>query len=1360
MTQASSSTTVGSSLNPSVYGQAVSFTATVAAVSPGTGTPTGTVQFNLDGSAFGSPVTLVSGTATSTSTTTLTVGNHVVTAVYSGNSDYGTSTGTLASGQTVTSATAGTVVTSSVNPSVYGQSVTFTATISGEYGLIKTKRNGIHSEAVTGTVSWSADTGCGTTTVTSGTPGTATCTTSGLPLGNSVITATYNGDCNHQGSTGTLSGGQNVTQASSSTTVGSSLNPSVYGQAVSFTATVAAVSPGTGTPAGTVQFNLDGSAFGSPVTLVSGTATSTSTSTLAVGNHVVTAVYAGNSDYGTSTGTLASGQTVSSATAGTVVTSSVNPSVYGQSVTFTATISGQYGLIKRNGIHSEAVTGTVSWSADTGCGTTTVTSGTPGVATCTTSGLPLGNSVITATYNGDSNHTGSTGTLSGGQNVTQASSSTTVGSSLNPSVYGQAVSFTATVAAVSPGTGTPAGTVQFNLDGSAFGSPVTLVSGTATSTSTNTLTVGNHVVTAVYSGNSDYGTSTGTLASGQTVTSATAGTVVTSSVNPSVYGQSVTFTATISGEYGLIKTKRTGIHSEAVTGTVSWSADTGCGTTTVTSGTPGTATCTTSGLPLGNSVITATYNGDSNHQGSSGTLSGGQNVTQASSSTTVGSSLNPSVYGQAVSFTATVAAVSPGTGTPAGTVQFNLDGSAFGSPVTLVSGTATSTSTSTLAVGQSCGDGGVRGQQRLRDEHGDIGERADGEQCDGGHSGDVERESVGLWAVGDLHGDDQRAVRADQAERDSLRGGNGHGFLERGYRLRYDHSDFGHSWNRDLHDVGSAAGQQRHHGDLQRRQQPPGQQGTLSGGQNVTQASSSTTVGSSLNPSVYGQAVSFTATVAAVSPGTGTPTGTVQFNLDGSAFGSPVTLVSGTATSTSTNTLTVGNHVVTAVYAGNSDYGTSTGTLASGQTVTSATAGTVVTSSVNPSVYGQSVTFTATISGEYGLIKTKRAGIHSEAVTGTVSWSADTGCGTTTVTSGTPGIATLHDLGSAAGQQRHHGDLQRGQQPPGEQWHAEWRAECDAGQQQHDGRVESESVGVRAGGKLHGDGGGGIPGHGNADWDGAVQPRWQRLRFTGDAGLGHGDFHQHEHADRRESCGNGGVRGQQRLRDEHRHVGERADGDERDGGHSGDVERESVGLWAVGDVHGDDLGRVRLNKDQAERDSLRGGNGHGFLERGHGLRDDHSDFGHSWNRDLHDFGSAAGQQRHHGDLQRGLEPPGEQWDAEWRAECDAGQQQHDGRVESESVGVRAGGELHGDGGGGVAGHGNAGGDGAVQPRRQRLRFTGDAGLGHGDFDQHVDLGGGQSCGHGGVRGQQRLRHEHGDIGERADGDHRRRQVRW
>ncbi len=457
-----------------------------------------------------------SGSAASTSTTTLPVGTHTVTAVYSGAPSYATSTGTLSGGEVVTSAAAATVVTSSLNPTNYGQSVTFTATINGENGLVKGRKGASKKPLdVTGSVTWSANTGCGTTTVTTTADpgvGTATCTTTTLPVGTDTITATYSGDSNHSGSTGTLTGGQVVNQWTTNTAVGSSLNPSVYGQAVNFTANV--TSSG-GTPTGTVQFNVDGIAFGSPVTLTSGSATSTSTSTLAVGTHSVTATYSGATGYAGSGGSLSGGEVVNSATAALTVASSLNPSAFNQSVTFTATINGQYGLVKgRNGrAKPEAVTGTVSWSSNTGCGTTAVTSGNPGTATCTTSSLAVGTDTITATYSGDSNHSGSTATLSGGQVVDQAPATTAVTSSLNPATYGQSVSFTANVTSSA---GTPTGTVQFNVDGNVFDTE-TLSSGSATSTSTSTLAVGTHTVTAVYSGDTNFPTSTGTLSGGEVV---------------------------------------------------------------------------------------------------------------------------------------------------------------------------------------------------------------------------------------------------------------------------------------------------------------------------------------------------------------------------------------------------------------------------------------------------------------------------------------------------------------------------------------------------------------------------------------------------------------------------------------------------------------------------------------------------------------------------------------------------------------------------------------------------------------------------------------------------------------------------
>ena len=84
---------------------------------------------------------------------------------------------------------------------------------------------------------------------------------------------------NYSGSTQTVS--LNGTgEVGTTITLGSSLNPSIYGQAVTITATVA---PATGTvaPAGTVQFSVDGTTVQSPVNLSGGTATYTSSTSFA-----------------------------------------------------------------------------------------------------------------------------------------------------------------------------------------------------------------------------------------------------------------------------------------------------------------------------------------------------------------------------------------------------------------------------------------------------------------------------------------------------------------------------------------------------------------------------------------------------------------------------------------------------------------------------------------------------------------------------------------------------------------------------------------------------------------------------------------------------------------------------------------------------------------------------------------------------------------------------------------------------------------------------------------------------------------------------------------------------------------------
>jgi subtilisin-like proprotein convertase family protein len=99
----------------------------------------------------------------------------------------------------------------------------------------------------------------------------------------------------------------------------------------------------------------------------------------------------------------------------------------------------------------------------------------------------------------------------------------------------------------------------------------------------------------------------------------------------------------------------------------------------------------------------------------------------------------------------------------------------------------------------------------------------------------------------------------------------------------------------------------------------------------VTNSWTTGTLASSANPALPGASVTFTLTVAAVAPGVGTPTGTVNFRIDGSVAGSG-TLASGVATY-STSSLSHGTHTVVAEYAGSTDFAGATNTLSPVQTI-------------------------------------------------------------------------------------------------------------------------------------------------------------------------------------------------------------------------------------------------------------------------------------------------------------------------------------------------------------------------------------------------------------------------------------------
>jgi hypothetical protein len=93
----------------------------------------------------------------------------------------------------------------------------------------------------------------------------------------------------------------------------------------------------------------------------------------------------------------------------------------------------------------------------------------------------------------------------------------------------------------------------------------------------------------------------------------------------------------------------------------------------------------------------------------------------------------------------------------------------------------------------------------------------------------------------------------------------------------------------------------------------------------VNKASTTTTLTSSLNPSHTGDLVTFTVIVAVKAPGSGTPSGNVTINLDGTNLQGSVTLSNGTVTfSAASPSLSAGTHKIQVIYAGDTNFNTST----------------------------------------------------------------------------------------------------------------------------------------------------------------------------------------------------------------------------------------------------------------------------------------------------------------------------------------------------------------------------------------------------------------------------------------------------
>ncbi|MEU9499694.1 Ig-like domain repeat protein [Streptomyces sp. NPDC048196] len=857
--RAATTTVVSSSPDPSVTGQEVVFTATVGSVPPGAGAPSGTVTFDFgDGTA---PVTapVSGGVATVVHVYTRVAGSpYPVSATYSGDGDFTESAGQDT--QTVGRASTTTVVSSSPDPSVVGQLVTFTANVAA-----------VPPGRGTPTGSVTFDFGDGTEPVTAPVTGGVASTshrfptTAGSPF---AVTATYSGDDDFTASVG--SDTQTVRRAPSVTLVRALPDPSVVGQQVVVLARVMSLPLGEARPTGTVTFTFgDGTAPVVARVVGAGWARVVHTYMATAGSpFAITATYSGDRDFRPSSGTDT--QTVERASTTTVVSSSPDPSVTGQEVVFTATV----GPVAPG---AGAPSGTVTF--DFGDGTPTVTAAVSGgVATAvhaytSAAGSPY---PVTATYSGDTDFESSVGTVP--HSVGQASSTTTVTSSPDPSAVGQPVTFTAEVAAVAPGAGTPSGTVTFDFGDGTPAVTAPVEAGTASAVHAYASTSASpYTVMATYSGDGDFGVSAGT--DSQTVEPASTTTVVSSSPDPSVVGQSVTFTAEVAAVAPGAGTPSGTVTFDFGDGSSPLSAPVEAGVASVTH-----VYASTSGSPYD---VTASYHGDGDFTASVGVDT--QTVGQASSTTTVSSSPDPSVVGQPVTIIAEVAAVAPGAGTPSGTVTFDFGDGTASAVVPVTGGVATVT-----------------------------------------------------HAYADVSGSPYTVT--------AVYSGDG---------------DFTASSGTDTQTVG--------------------------------QAQSATTVTSPPGPSMVGEPVEFTADVAAVPPGAGTPSGTVTFDFGDGTAPVTATLADGTATVTHTFTTTAGSpYTVTATYGGDALFRPSSG--GDLHTVQQAATATAVASSPDPSVVGEPVEFTATVTP-----LAPGAGAPSGAVTfdfgdGTAPVTATVADGTATVT--------------------------------------------------------------------------------------------------------------------------------------------------------------------------------------------------------------------------------------------------------------------------------------------------------------------------------------------------------------------------
>jgi hypothetical protein len=641
---------LAASTSPAVVTSNVTLTLTAQDQS---GTPTGNVVFYDGATVLGTMPLNSLGTAT-WSVQTLGVGTHLLLAQYSGDSANFSGPSNKVSEQIMQAATV-TVLSSSSSNATVGTSLTLSASVMSNNG-----------PAPTGSVEFTDGSNPGSPVLGSAplsSSGTASITISTLSPGPHSLVVTYGGDTDDAPSS-SLALTETIQRVATVTTLGSDTNPVNARGTLHLTAAVSMASGATadGSLTGNVTFTDGSTSLGTVSIDTTGQAV-LAVSTLSVGQHVIVATFAGNTNYATSTSGPLS-ENVQQTSTQVTLSSASSTTLMGKPVTFSAMATSATG----------SPTGTVTfYSGGAELGTAAV--GSNGSASFSTTQMTSGTHTITVAYGGDADYLGSTST--GLQQTVQlAAPALTLSGPASAVDAGTTAQFTAVFS--TPGI-TPTGTMSL-LDGTRVIGTDTISGSGSFSFATSQLAIGTHTMTARYSGDANNAAVTSAVTAA-TVRQANSATALTASGNPVTEGNPLTLIAKVTSNSPNASGSVTFLDGSTVLGTVSLAAN-------------GSASFTTSAPGLGTHTLTALYAGDIEH--ASSTSIAVSEIVVRNSAINLTSSNNPSASGQNVTFTTQISGSGPIM--PTGTASFR-DNRALLATVPLIGSSTASFTTSALSVG-------------------------------------------------------------------------------------------------------------------------------------------------------------------------------------------------------------------------------------------------------------------------------------------------------------------------------------------------------------------------------------------------------------------------------------------------------------------------------------------------------------------------------------------------------------------------------------------------------------------------------------------------------------------------------------